>query len=47
MTLFDISINISVSIPIIGDESIMLVTPPENFVFKKIHVKDYSFKDNI
>lgn len=47
MSLFDISININVSIPIIGDESIMLINPPENFVFKKIYVKDYSYIDNI
>jgi hypothetical protein len=32
---FDISINISVSIPIIGDSSIMLAQPPAGFVFKK------------
>lgn len=47
MATFDITINISVSIPIIGDESIMLITPPENFIFRKIHLKDYSFRENI
>lgn len=44
---FDITINISVSIPLIGDESIMLVQPPENFSFRKIHLDDYAHKDRI
>ena len=47
MATFDITINISVSIPIIGDESIMLVTPPENFIIRKIYLKDYFFRENI
>lgn len=44
---FDISINISVSIPILGDESIMLVQPPANFRFQKIALEDYRYKDRI
>ena len=47
MSGFDVNINISVSIPIIGDESITLVPPPKDFVFKKINLKDYAFKDKI
>lgn len=45
--LFDITINISVSIPIIGDISIMLVQPPENFSFQKIRLDDYAHKDRL
>ncbi len=44
---FDITINISVSIPIIGDQSIMLVQPPENFSFREIYLEDYVHKDRI
>lgn len=47
MSTYDVHINISVSIPIIGDESITLVPPPQDFVFSKINLKDYAFKDNI
>lgn len=44
---FNITINISVSIPIIGDQSIMLVQPPENFAFREIYLEDYVHKDRI
>ena len=44
---YDVHINISVSIPVIGDESITLVPPPQDFVFSKINLKDYAFKDRI
>lgn len=44
---FDITINISVSIPILGDKSIMLVQPPANFSFQKIYLDDYRYKDRI
>lgn len=47
MSGYDVHINISVSIPIIGDESITLVPPPQDFVFNKINLKDYDFKDKI
>ena len=45
--LYNITVNIAVSIPIIGDESIMLLRPPENFVFRKIYLEDYEHKDRI
>ena len=44
---FDISINISVSIPIIGDSSIMLAQPPAGFVFKKIPIDEYIYRNRI
>ena len=47
MSTYDILINISVSIPIIGDESIALIPPPQDFAFSKINLKDYAFKDKI
>lgn len=45
--LFDIKINISVSIPILGDKSITLVQPPNNFRFEKIYLENYKYKDRI
>lgn len=45
--LFDIVINISVSIPIIGDESIVLASPPNGFLFKKVKLDDYIHKNRI
>lgn len=45
--LFDITINISISIPILGDKSIMLVQPPNNFAFREIYLDDYVHKDRI
>lgn len=47
MPTFDVRINIYVSIPIIGDESISRIPPPQDFVFNKINLKDYAFKDKI
>lgn len=45
--MFNISINVNVSIPVIGDESIMLVQPPDGFRFSKIALKDYTHKEEI
>ena len=45
--LYDINIEISVSVPIIGDESIMLLQPPDGFVFRKYLLDDYKFKSNL
>lgn len=46
-TSFDISINISVSIPIIGDSSIMLAQPPAGFEFKEIRIDEYIYRNRI
>lgn len=46
-TSFDISINISVSIPIIGDSSIMLAQPPAGFEFKEIPIDEYIYSNRI
>jgi hypothetical protein len=44
---FDIRVEMSVSIPIIGDESIMLLQPPNGFVFKRYLFDDYKFKSKL
>ena len=46
-TSFDISINISVSIPVIGDSSIMLAQPPAGFEFKEIPIDEYIYRNRI
>jgi len=44
---FDIQVEMSVSVPIIGDESIMLLPPPDGFVFNRYNLDDYKYKSNL
>ena len=45
--LFDIVIHISASIPVIGDESITLISPPSGFHFERVKLEDYIHKSRI
>ena len=45
--LFDIGITVSVSIPIIGDKSIALLSPPNGFSFKETLLEEYIYRDKI
>lgn len=44
---FDIDITVSVSIPIIGDKSIALLSPPNGFSFKETLLEEYIYRDKI
>ena len=45
--LFDIVIHTSASIPVIGDESITLISPPSGFHFERVKLEDYIHKSRI
>lgn len=44
---YDIKIGVSISVPIIGDESITQLRAPDGFAFKKIAFNDYKFKNRL
>ena len=44
---YDIDISVSISIPIIGDESISKISPPAGFIFKKIDFDEYEYKNRM
>ena len=44
---FDIKITVSVSIPIIGDKSIALLSPPNGFSFRETLLEEYIYRDKI
>lgn len=44
---YDINIAVSISIPIIGNESISKVSPPSGFTFKKINFDEYEYKNRM
>lgn len=46
-TTYDINILVSISIPIIGNESISKVSPPAGFTFKKINFDEYEYKNRM
>ena len=46
-TTYDINISVSISIPIIGNESISKVSPPTGFTFKKISFDEYEYKNRM
>lgn len=45
--LYDVNINMSVSVPIIGDESIILISPPAGFTYRKTVFNEYEYKDRL
>lgn len=45
--MFDVSVHVEISIPILGDESITKIAPPEGFVFRKVPLSAYKHKDRI
>lgn len=44
---YDINISISISIPIIGNESISIISPPVGFTFKKVNFDEYEYKNRM
>lgn len=46
-TTYDINISISISIPIIGNESISKISPPIGFTFKKVNFDEYEYKNRM
>lgn len=44
---YDINISISISIPIIGNESISKISPPVGFTFKKVNFDEYEYKNRM
>lgn len=45
--LVDVKIDVSISIPIIGDKSISLLNPPDGFEYKIIKLDEYEYKNKI
>ena len=41
------NIDVIISVPIIGDESIALLNPPQGFVYKKVLFEEYLFNKNM
>ena len=45
--MYDVSVHVEISIPILGNESITKIAPPEGFVYKKVPLSTYKYKDRI
>lgn len=45
--MFNIPVNTTVSIPLIGDETLTLIPPPCGYRFKKTLLQEYKFKNKI
>lgn len=46
-TSYDINITVSISIPVIGDESILKIAPPTDFNYRKIKFDEYEYKNRM
>lgn len=44
---YTVNIDVSISIPIIGDASITKIVPPAGFSYKKIRFDEYQYKNRI
>ena len=45
--MYDISINVTISIPIIGDDSIIKIAPPNGFTYKQLAFDKYEYRNHM